>query len=201
MKKFLFFLCFSMSSTTFASEIKMFGDSLFKIPSGVLASELESIFGLDIDNKARSGALSEEIKHQYFSIKDAPISLAIIGGGANDAFANSSVCKNQFGDACKKVIDCIAANFKEMLEVMTAHGVRDVVFLSYYHIPYGFAEAIDYGYVATKKVCDEAEVHCVIVDPRHAFWGHPEYIRWDGIHPTKEGAKVLAQLIWDAYSE
>ena len=47
--------------------------------------------------------------------------------------------------------------------------------------------------------CEEAEIHCILVDPRPAFDGRQGLITWDGIHPTWQGSRLLAELTYQAF--
>jgi lysophospholipase L1-like esterase len=76
-----------------------------------------------------------------------------------------------------------------------------VLYLGFYYLQ-GLERAADYADAKMATLCAEAPVSCFFIDPRYnATTGTglqtPQMLGGDGIHPTPEGYKVLAQMIWD----
>lgn len=99
------------------------------------------------------------------------------------------------------------------LSTMEACGVKNVVYFYYPHLdPAGGgllptpAPAVnltlDYAFPLAQQVCASAQQYlaqCVFIDIRPAFEGHlADYIGSDHVHPAPAGAKVIADLVWQA---
>lgn len=159
-----------------------------------------------IENHALVGASLEDgwvksIEAQYDDLrKQSNITTLIMDGGGNDVISHRRDCE-AWNDACRDTVDRSLGIAKGVLEKAYADGVQHVVYLGFYHLK-GLEDAADYADTTMALICDEAPVECHFVDPRYnATTGTglqtPEMLGDDGLHPTPEGYKILAQLVWD----
>lgn len=160
------------------------------------------------------GSAGKPIPDQYDEAKkDNPdISLVYLDGGADDilypfVLFRDQTCvagsDGQISIECKDLIDSIATTAGTLLDEMYSDGVEHVVWMGYYHIKRGLYgdpklnPAVDYANPRLKSICNSSWVDCTFVDPRNAFAGQENaYIMFDGLHPTYEGSRVLADLLW-----
>ena len=197
------------------------GDSIFAL-SGDLQDFLESYAGETFRRYTLSGAelkggiIATDIYAQYEMAKsDNPnIDTIVMDGGGNDilipaiALFDPNNCKTQwyqFGrlsSRCKNFIDDIYVDAVNLLNDMDADGVDNVIYLGYYYTKNGLflldsmEEAVDYGDLRLSQACRNSSVNCQFIDPRSSI--RDSNIIIDGIHPTKEGSRKLANLIWPA---
>jgi lysophospholipase L1-like esterase len=187
-----------------ASEIRIIGDSIFTTGGNMIRGHLESISGLTIDTHANGGAVMSQVREQYLNIKDQNIRTIIMDGGGNDILGDSGNCRNQNNDSCKAHIEQVVETARTLFEEMAENGVENIVFMTC-HYPMGwnsgYVDAINYGTSLITEVCAEARSRCIIVDPRESFQGKSHYLEWDGVHPNRTGAQVMADLIWQAMVE
>lgn len=200
------------------NQVVTVGDSIFAL-SGVLQDELERKAGQTFrrytvsGSELTGGALATSVADQYQTARsDNPdIDTIVMDGGGNDILLPAIVfdpynCKTQwyqFGrlsSKCKRFVDDIYVEGVDLLNTMAADGVDDVIFLGYYYTKNALLlldsleEAIDYGDMRLSQACSFSTANCQFVDPR-AFIRDRNIII-DGIHPTDEGSKILANLIW-----
>lgn len=197
------------------------GDSIFAL-SGDLQDYLESYAGETFRQYTLSGAelkggiIATDVYSQYNIAKnDNPnIDTIVMDGGGNDILIPSIAlfdpynCKTQwyqFGrlsSRCKNFIDDIYVDAVNLLNNMDADGVDNVIYLGYYYTKNGLflldsmEEAVDYGDMRLSQACRNSTVNCQFIDPRSTI--RDSNIIIDGIHPTKEGSRKLANLIWPA---
>lgn len=183
-----------------ASGIRIFGDSIFTSGGGAIEQELERLMTRSIDSHAVAGTVMAQIRDQYKSQRGRGIRTAIVDGGGNDVLGARGECQNRMSEGCRNIIDNAAAIAKDLFAMMAQDGVTNVVHLTC-HYPVGwnagFDQAVDYGYSAIAQACEESGANCVVVDPRSAMRGRNDLLEWDGIHPNRAGAQVMAGLIWD----
>jgi lysophospholipase L1-like esterase len=187
-----------------AGSIQIFGDSIFTSGGGMIEQELERLMARPIDSHAVAGTVMAQIRDQYQSARGDAIRTAIMDGGGNDVLGARGSCQNQFSENCRNIIDNAAAIAKEVFGMMVEDGVANVVHLSV-HYPTGwnggFDQAVDYGYEALARACEESGANCIVVDPRAAFRAQSGLLEWDGIHPNRRGAQTFANLIWENMRE
>ncbi|MCP3927437.1 MAG: SGNH/GDSL hydrolase family protein [Desulfobacterales bacterium] len=203
------------------NEIVNVGDSIFAL-SGDIYDYLHSWAGETWRHYAISGTqlnggiLGPSIPEQYDTAKaDNPnIRVVYMDGGGNDILLpaialdpyNCKTCNywwcGDLSQQCKDLIDDLYVDAVNLLNEMGQDNVQQVVYQGYYHTKFGvfgdlskLSDAVDYGNQRLSQACSNASVNCVFVDPRSSFKN--SYIIVDGIHPTKEGSKVLASLIWN----
>ena len=203
------------------NEIVNVGDSIFAL-SGDIYDYLHSWAGESWRHYAISGTqinggiFGPSIPEQYETAKaDNPnIRVVYMDGGGNDILLpaialdpyNCKTCNywwcGDLSQKCKDLVDDIYVDAVNLLNDMGRDNVEQVVYQGYYHTKFGvlgdlskLSDAVDYGNQRLSQACANASVNCVFVDPRSSFQN--SYIIIDGIHPTKEGSKVLAGLIWN----
>jgi lysophospholipase L1-like esterase len=81
-----------------------------------------------------------------------------------------------------------------ILQDASVDGVSNVLYLGFYYLD-GLTKAADYADPLIAQICQNATVNCYFIDPRPNITS--AMIGSDGLHPTEEGYKVLAELIWD----
>lgn len=174
------------------------GDSIFAL-SGDIHSNLEDDLGETIDTHARSGcqmiggniACSERyaIPNQYDDADKSGIDTVIMNGGGNDIL---------FGDcdtaeSCEETILAVEEEIASLTSQMQADGMEQIVFLGYYQTE-GMEDIANYSMSLKQERYPSMGID--LVDPRDEFEGNLDrYITSDGIHPTAEGSRVLADLI------
>lgn len=188
-------------SEDFAEDaVRIFGDSIFTSGGNMIKQELEPLIKKTITSHAVAGTVMNQIKDQYFNSKAQGMRTVIFDGGGNDVLGARGDCQSQFSPRCKGIIDGIGSTAKALFEDMAKSGVTNIVYLScYYPINWnnGFVQAVDYGYEVVKKACEDSKAPCTIIDPRASFKGRNDLIEWDGIHPNRGGAALIAKLIWE----
>lgn len=203
------------------NQVVTVGDSIFAL-SGKLQDYLESYAGETFRRYTISGAelkggiIATDIYSQYEIAKsDNPnIETILMDGGGNDilipaiALFDPYNCKTQwyqFGrlsSRCKNFIDDVYVDAVNLLNKMHADGVDNIIYLGYYYTKNGLfllasmKQAIDYGDLRLSQACQYSAANCTFVDPRAAI--NNSNIIFDGIHPTTEGSRKLANLIWPA---
>jgi hypothetical protein len=87
--------------------------------------------------------------------------------------------------------------------------VEAIIYFFYPHLPKDSLTGLqgthpntmlDYAYPLVKKMCDEHQnPRCFFIDTRAPFEGKQATLitSEDGIHPTTEGSKIIADMIWD----
>ncbi len=201
------------------NQVVTIGDSIFAL-SGKLQDFLESYAGETFRRYTISGAelkggiIATDIYTQYeIAKRDNPnIETIVMDGGGNDilipaiALFDPYNCKTQwyqFGrlsSTCKNYIDDIYVDAVNLLNKMHADGVDNVIYLGYYYTKNGLflldsmEEAVDYGDMRLSQACRYSAANCQFVDPRSTI--KDSNIIIDGIHPTTEGSRKLANLIW-----
>jgi len=200
-------------------QVVTIGDSIFAL-SGDLQDFLESYAGETFRRYTLSGAelkggiIATSIYDQYDIAKsDNPnIDTIVMDGAGNDilipaiALFDPYDCKTQWYEwgrlsrSCKNFIDDLYVDAVNLLNNMDADGVDNVVYLGYYYTKNGLflldsmEEAVDYGDMRLSQACYYSAVSCAFVDPRSSI--NDSNIIIDGIHPTTEGARKLANLVW-----
>jgi hypothetical protein len=206
-------------------EIVNIGDSIFAL-SGDIYDELHAKAGETWRHYALSGVqmiggeiLGPPIPTQYEIAKsdDPDIRTVYMDGGGNDILLAALLfdphdCKNcnewwcgDLSQSCKDLVDDVYVETVNLFNRMDSDGVEQVVVLGYYHLKWGIFgdltklnDATDYGDQKFQEACNNSTANAVFIDPRDAFAGHEgSYIISDGIHPTLEGSRVLADLIWE----
>lgn len=197
--------------------VVILGDSIFAM-SDDERMFLEELSGERYRYYPRVGAQMEggpiiTIPEQYDkAIAEGPIRTVLLDGGGNDIligahFECSAPYGGELSDKCYEVMDRVLAKAEALTVKAIQDGAQFSVFQSYYYIDNeDLWQVTDVFLDKAEKFINELnakypEVKIIYVDPREAFLGHPEYIKWDGIHPTEEGSKVLADLFWDAMVE
>ena len=179
------------------------GDSVFALSGEIkefLAGHAQENYRGYAHNGATMVGGSQDIPGQYNTARsdDSNIRTVIMDGGGNDVLGES-VC-NPWSSACQTILNGVYNTLGVLLSDMSSHGVQDVVYMGYYHATNsraGYNTALDIGIADLIDICDDSPVSCVYVELRPTFDPHPEWIKSDGIHPTRAGSEVAAGLVWD----
>jgi lysophospholipase L1-like esterase len=192
--------------TTPASEVIVIGDSYLAITSVVDHIQVSARL---------NGSLGPQESYRRYDAggtqmgngQDPAIDTVIMNGGGNDVLigsANGCLSNPPPAQACVAAIDVVLEAAEQLLADMAGAGVQHVVYHFYPHLPPGLGattETVDYAAPLVQAVCEAAPVECHFVDLRPAFEGHPEYITFDGVHPSEEGSVVIADLVWGTMVE
>ena len=196
------------------------GDSIFAL-SGGISNYLHSWSGQTFRRYSTSGAeikggaIPYDINYQYNLAKsdNSTINTIFMDGGGNDILIPAIAldpynCKVDWWESglsstCKSLINDVYVDAVNLLNQMGRNGVRNIIFLGYYHIKNGvfgstsLNKAVDYGDTMLAKAVTNATAaanYRVFIDPRSSIVNSDIII--DGIHPTDSGSKKLANLIW-----
>jgi hypothetical protein len=134
------------------------------------------------------------------------VKLVIMTGGGNDMliYNNGCLSVSQPNPPCVAVVDQSVRLLKKLFIDMAAAGIRDVIYFGYPNLPGGGIAGSrphvmnGYAIPLLYEACETSqEVRCHFIDTRATFEGHPEYISGaDRVHPTLQGSRVIARLIW-----
>ena len=182
------------------------GDSIFAL-SGEIHEFLEDDLNESIDTYARSGCQMlggnilcssyYAIPRQYSRASKRGIETVIMNGGGNDfLLGDGADCGAPTSRACQEILLEIEETLAGMFDGMRSDGIDEIVFLGYYYLEDNDTNneinqiSMDY------KKANYGAMGVKFVDTRAAFLGNERrYITSDGIHPTSEGSRVLANLI------
>jgi len=185
-----------------AGEIKIYGDSVFA-KSGAIAEEFQRISNHSVISHAVNGAVMSDIRDQYHGNKHENITTVIMDGGGNDVLQRSALDCLTINSRCIEAVDNALGVMEQTLEEMAEDGLRTVVWVGYYRpifIARGLRGAVDYAVPFMKDVCEKASIECIMIDPREVFkdrW----LVTYDGIHPTRKGSRLLAEMIWETFKD
>tara|TARA_B100001094_G_C18170624_1_gene794890 strand:- start:1372 stop:2043 length:672 start_codon:yes stop_codon:yes gene_type:complete len=188
--------------------IAIIGDSLFAFPlSRRIGLYLDDIYDRPINDYAINGAVLLDdngrnvISNQYFSkvrIDLADVDTVIMDGGGNDAFANESEC---IENLCPGLLEDMIEELNQFLDTLLEDGVRNVIYVGYYHPTGSKVPLIPFLDIATdrmKQACSNAEINCTFIDTRETFrlYGESQrLISFDGLHTSSRGSSVIAEMI------
>jgi hypothetical protein len=132
------------------------------------------------------------------AVMEGPAKVVLMEGGINDLLWGGACANGKDDAACTMVVETVQALFKTMKD----SGVKDVVYF-FYPDPMGsmgsgILEAMNTLRPKMQKACAETtDVRCVWADPRDAWKDHYATYTSDGIHPTADGSKATAKVVWD----
>jgi len=177
-----------------------------------------SLSGASMSGEPNIPAQFEDVQADSKMRGGKGVKVVIMDGGGNDVLIGKRECLNPTSVAdvekqavCVKVVDDALASGQKLFDEALAAGVKGVVFFFYPHLPkdslLGGPNAnnvLDYSLPRIKQWCDsQTKMPCHFIDMRAAFddpknpgWPRPGLIAFDGIHPTLEGSKVLADEVW-----
>jgi lysophospholipase L1-like esterase len=164
--------------------IYVLGDSLANgrqalDPDVTPAGCLEKYFDQDVRVLAQDGATSHEILNQVQEIKDEGAKLVFISSGGNDAIMDN------YGHNYPT-----AQTLKEMNEIFDSL-LSTGAFVAYLgldpHVPGGERLPQISALAESKGV--------LVVDGMNGFWGNPEFMSPDKIHPNDHGYAVMCSRI------
>jgi hypothetical protein len=192
------------------------GDSMYR--SGLpffrgnpspLSKWLETWSGHSIENYALVGASLEKgwiksIREQFDSLSFSPnITTLVMDGGGNDVMSHKEDCL-KFNDRCEEVMRNSETIARSIIEDSRKKGVNDIIYLGFYKLE-GLEKAVETGNRDISNVCQPTN-HCYFVNPVYNETTKigikvPEMIGSDHVHPTEEGYKMLAEMIWNVTEE
>lgn len=185
------------------NQVVMLGDSIFDL-SGEIANELERLSGERYRDYYVSGAEMEggfvrAIPSQYSQAvrEDRNIRTIIMDGGGNDIQVGATAqCTNgSVTTACKNALAPALTAADNLFRQMRADGVQNIVYMNYFYIVAANSKpAFNWMHDEMAKIVQK--YNGLIVDPMPYM--SDRLIGPDRIHPTDEGSRVLANLIWDA---
>lgn len=182
------------------------GDSVFAL-SGDIHRYLEEDLDKTINTSARSGCQMiggnficrsrYAIPAQYANANKSGIKTVIFNGGGNDIQLNS--CAPSL-TRCMPLLNDLEDRIAQLAQQMRADGIQNIIFLGYYNGTGNAAELHEINnYSMNRKAATYAGLGITFIDVRQAFNGYEaRYLLNDGIHPTAEGSRVLADLIKQA---
>lgn len=195
--------------------VVMLGDSIFH-----LSTEGQDLFELAgdtyrtyyIGGAQLVGGPIKTIEQQYYDARNANpnIRTIVMDGGGNDILIGANqICSADYGTElsaeCHAEMDLVLAAAEQLFETAVADGVENVIFQGYYYVAAQRLwqvtdEFQDKGIALVNQLnARYPDVKIVYVDPRpHFEQGSTDHLRFDGIHPSPEGAAKLAELVWEA---
>lgn len=129
--------------------------------------------------------------------------ILVFDGGGNDMLVHEDECASS---GCPALLQDLSLRWQQFFKEAADDGFSRIVFLGYYHLRGKKAKLSDFMDSMAEeyqRICGLSPVPCTYVDPRARFSEHrgKRLIVWDGIHPSSEGARVLADLIAGAIQE
>lgn len=117
--------------------------------------------------------------------------------GGNDMKLNS--CAPSLNH-CMSLLEDLEDRISQLAQQMRADGIEKIIFLGYYNGTGNAAELREINnYSMNLKAASYAGLGITFIDVRQTFNGNEaRYLLNDGIHPTAEGSRVLADLIKQA---
>lgn len=196
------------------NEIITLGDSIFDL-SGDLQMFLEQEAGQTFRNYTQSGAeltggvIATSVQNQYSDAKqtDSNIETIVMDGGGNDILIPAMVldpygCRTHWWrrsirSSCKNLVNDTYVDLVNLLNTMDTDGVDNIIYLGYYELPRSnenLTQAVNFGDDRLGDACNNTTANCTFVDPRGQIPAN--HVLSDNIHPTTEGSRTLADLIW-----
>jgi hypothetical protein len=179
-----------------ANEVTWIGDTWVTVPGTQytrVRNYAREIGAIDPDGDyiiaAAAGASMAATAEQYQNQESSPtkVKVLIIAGGTWDTI--------RWG-ATDAVISDVVATFRQLLIQVAMDGT--VQHIVYYLCP----ELPGIPGVSTlrpllKQECADSAVPCNFLDLQPLWAGHPEYTSSTGFQASEDGAKVIADEIWD----
>lgn len=166
------------------------------------------------------------IREQYEEAmaEDSNVRTILMDGGGNDILiSNSSTCSSDWvkddnatmeeagatlSPECLDLVDQITDSFEDMAYEGASKGIKKALYLCVYYLGSGWdhLDAVTkYGWDMAHLLIQDLnrnlgseDMRYVFVDPRPYISRNSGYISIDGIHPTSNGSKVIANLMWEA---
>lgn len=197
------------------NDVVTVGDSIFDL-NGVLQETLESYAGTQFRDYTTSGAelqgglFAPSVYEQYETANNfnGNINTIVMDGAGNDILIPATLfdpygCRTRWyrrnpSNSCNNLINQQYTAAVNLLNIMDADGVQDVVWLGYYELPRGNAnltKALNRGDDYLGYACEVASAaSCSFVDPRGTVPANQ--VESDDIHPTPAGSVNLANQVW-----
>jgi lysophospholipase L1-like esterase len=196
--------------------IHIFGNSMMAWNNHGIGKELDELYNwtskdqkVEFYDYAFVGAMTGQIRNQWERAKEngEQPDIAIVEGGANNAFINAWWCWLPFGqeinEECKNVLKNAAMDMSDLILDLKAHNVNKVVLVIPYHVrgvAAPFNPALDYGIPLFKEICPEA--FCSIAELSHWISPDDESLYFiDGVHPSQKGSRRIARVLFNTLNE
>jgi hypothetical protein len=150
---------------------------------------------------------------------DPDITTVVLTGGGNDVlvpastYANAADCKNSAMSAtipeCQMIVKTAMDAALVLMQTMADHGVKDVVYFFYPHVPEGTViggahptAILDYALPLVRDLCEathertNGKMTCHFVNLIPVFEGHADWFAPTDIHPNSMGSAAMAKAIW-----
>lgn len=170
--------------------------------------------GVDLIPKQLDTAIAE----------DPDIKVGVMTGGGNDILVPAPTwpaggdCKMRTDSptlkVCQDIVQTALDAAEELMQKAADHGIRDVVYFFYPHVPEGTLiggthpnQILDYALPKVQQLCEDSEMktngklRCHFVNTIPLFEGHPEYFAPTDIHENSMGSKVITQKIWETMQD
>lgn len=200
---FMFLGCDSSGGGNTNDQVLLIGDSIFAL-SGEIANELERLSGESYRDHTVSGAEMEggfvrAIPRQYADARreNSNIRTVIMDGGGNDIqIGAATVCTSgTVTAACRSALQGALNAADELFSDMRSQGVQNIIYMNYFYIMDNRSKPA-FDWMHDQMAALVSKHNGIIVDPMPYM--SDRLIGPDRIHPTDEGSRMLANLIWDA---
>lgn len=195
------------------SQVVIIGDSYIQVP-GTLQGDIQTHARMEgalgasetYRNYAISGTSlgNGQIPSQYTTAKTAnkDIKVVIMDGGGNDVLILNPACLTAKpaanNSSCVQTVQNATMAAKTLLDQMAADGVEDVMYFFYPAVPAVSGDILEYSEPKAADFCNSAvKPRCHFVSTKAAFAGKTGLISADNIHPTTQGAQLIADMVWD----
>ncbi len=184
-------------------DVVMLGDSVFAFSP--VALFLEKLSGESYRHYYVSGSkMVNDIPTQYETAKEmGDINIIITDGGINDILlAGNAPCLDRIdgsiSEECWTIIDEVTHTVEALFITMRNDGVQDIIFLGDFIRELSVITDADNALTDLIKDIASKYEYVHFIETREIFKGQFEYIFIDGLHPSVQGAEVIANLIWNA---
>jgi lysophospholipase L1-like esterase len=188
-----FLILMFLSSTSFAANIQMIGDSIFATSNHRTSSEASRLSGKAITDHSQTGAWMNQVIAQYKGIR-GNIDIVIMDGGGNNVLGNSNKCRYT---VCTDIVDNAINELSNVMTLMAEDSVKTLIFVGV-HYPRkgnsGYEKSVDYAYTKLVPLCDNSPVPCILLDGR-TILNNDNLLEWDGVHPNWNGTAKLGEAI------
>jgi lysophospholipase L1-like esterase len=155
------------------------------------------------------GAMTGQIRNQWDRAKEKGErpDVAIVEGGANNAFINAWWCwlpkGKEVPDECKNVLQNAASDLENLILDLKANGTNKVVLIIPYHVrgvAAPFNPALDYAIPLFKEICPKE--FCSFVELSNWITPKDDSLYFaDGVHPSPKGSRRIARVVFNTLND
>ena len=194
----LVLLLMGISSICKATPIQIFGDSIFATRNKGVRTQLQHMTGQAIADYSQTGKWAWEIKNQYIYADKTDMHTVILDGGGNDLFGSN--CRYNISSQCRQNLINASLAIRDLFDIIANENRQHIIFVGG-HYPLGrrngYNQAVDFCYDLITPICEQAKIPCTLIDLRHQFEGHADWLEWDGVHPNGVGVTKIAERIFE----